>query len=312
MTKEIALKDLTAVQSINPNSQVLGNLFWFSIGKQLVNAKKLEEHMIATGVDTVWLPKRIRPSDAYRRATKEAERKKVKTDEVGVFYNYLVRDVYSDNEKVVRNIVIEKIDSKGKRLEYNPDACRITLDKTNNNTVTFETTDSVTKEMADEIIQNYNIYKDYYGEQQVRVMVGKILNSLAPIPVRNNGGIYFVPQKFQQQLQALTNFCSALENSEGYKIPVVNSFDSKQMITEKVKSHLESTLAQIKSVENAVSLTKSQILVIVKEAKTAMSDFNEYRNLIDENIVPIKDLEAIAEKIALKTSDVMLKVDVSK
>jgi thioredoxin reductase len=46
-------------------------------------------------------------------------------------------------------------------------------------------------------------------------MVNKILQSLAPTPVRQNGGIYFVPNSHTEGLNQLVSFTSSLENSEG-------------------------------------------------------------------------------------------------
>lgn len=296
MQKEVALKDLTAVQTVDENSQILGNLFWFSVGKHLINVPSLTEKLKNSGVGENWLPNTIRPSDAFRRATKEAERRKVQTDREGIFLNYLIRDLYSDKDIVIRNIVIEEIDSKGKRLNYNPDACKITLDKTDNS-IKFETTDAVTQIMAKEIEEKYTIYKDFYQEQQIRVVVSKILNSLSPIPVRKNGGIYFVPQKYEQQLKNLKTFCGSLENSEGYSIPVVNTYDNKEMISQKVKSHLESVLAQCRSVATTTKLSNAQIKAIIEEAKQAINDFNNYKGLINPNILSIELVEKLIQEI---------------
>lgn len=50
-------------------------------------------------------------ADAFRRATSEIQKKhkKVPTSDPSVFLNFLIREVYYDEEKVQRNIVIEKV-----------------------------------------------------------------------------------------------------------------------------------------------------------------------------------------------------------
>ncbi|WP_262173167.1 DUF6744 family protein [Saccharococcus sp. Marseille-Q5394] len=278
----INLENMTAVQNENQEG-VLGHLMWFSIGKQLIKTADLKERLIQSGLEEDWMPNAIRPADAFRRATKEIETRKA-TSQTGVFENYLIREVFSDKDYVQRNIVVESVNQAGKRLEYNSKAGVITLDK-KNESITFISENETAKELCMEAEQKFNIYKDNYSAQQLRVMVNKILQSLAPTPVRPNGGIYFVPDSHTEGLAKLVKFTSSLENSEGFKIPVVNTFDNRNMVNAKLNEHLESILNDCKT---SGSLRKGQVKEIIENANSVISNYKNYKGIVQDEAVQLE------------------------
>ena len=177
----INLENMTAVQNENQEG-ILGHLMWYSVGKQLIKTDELKNKLIQSGLEEAWMPNAIRPADAFRRATKEIETRKA-TANAGVFENYLIREVFADKDYVQRNIVVESVNQAGKRLDYNSKAGVITLDK-KNESITFVSENETAKELCMEAEQKFNIFKDNYSAQQLRVMVNKIFQSLAPTPVR--------------------------------------------------------------------------------------------------------------------------------
>lgn len=287
-----SVENMTAVKNINEND-ILGNLMWYSVGKQLVNATELHTKLVQSGLEESWMPNQIRSVDAFRRATKEVETRKL-TDVANIYENYIIREVFADSDTVQRNIVVETVDQNGKRLDYNSEAAVITLDKTSGN-ISFVTTSEQTTEMCKDIENRYTVYKEHYSAQQVRVMVNKILQSLAPVPVRPNGGIYFIPNSHTEQLKKLVAFTGSLENSEGFKIPVVDTFDNKQMVTHKLNDHLDDILNQCKSSEN---LQKAQIKAIINDAKSVIQDYNNYKSIVSD------DSNKLENKIELIRSEV--------
>ncbi|KRG13925.1 hypothetical protein ACA30_13440 [Virgibacillus soli] len=287
------LGNMTAVQNVG-GEQILGHLMWFSVGKQLVKSSDLLTTLQQAGLEESWMPNPIRSTDAFRRATKEVETKKA-TGQANVFENYLIREVFADREQVQRNLVVETVDQSGKRLNYDSQAGIITLNK-KNDSLTFVTSDNTAKELCEEVEIKFNVYKEHYSAQQVRVMVSKILQSLAPTPVRPNGGIYFVPDSHTEGLNKLVNFTSALENSEGFKIPVVNTYDNQQMVNKKLNEHLESILKECQSSEH---LRKSQVKDLVNHANAVIKDYKNYKNIVQN------ESDYFEDKILLIKSEVM-------
>src|SRR5699024_10647073 len=130
-----------------------------SIGQQMNKVDELEQKLINSGVGKEWMPNPIRPVDAFRRATRETQTKKP-TATAGVYQNFLMREIYSDNEIVQRNIVVETVDQKDKKLGYETQSGVIKLDK-KNGTFSYEATDSEILEMCKEAEQKFYLYRDH-------------------------------------------------------------------------------------------------------------------------------------------------------
>ena len=294
----INLENMTAVQNENQEG-ILGHLMWYSVGKQLIKTDELKNKLIQSGLEEAWMPNAIRPADAFRRATKEIETRKA-TANAGVFENYLIREVFADKDHVQRNIVVESVNQAGKRLDYNSKAGVITLDK-KNVSITFVSENETAKELCMEAEQKFNIFKDNYSAQQLRVMVNKILQSLAPTPVRPGGGIYFVPDSHTDGLSKLVKFTSSLENSEGFKIPVVNTFDNRNMVNSKLNEHLESILNDCKTSGN---LRKGQVKEIIENANSVILNYKNYKGIVkDESVQLEQKIMKIRSEITRMVTD---------
>lgn len=282
------------VATVNENQEVLGHLFWFSIGQQMNESEDLENKLVQSGLGKVWMPNPIRPVDAFRRATRESQTKKP-TATAGVYENFLVREVYSDAEIVQRNIVVETVDQQDKKLGYETQSGIMRLDK-KNGTLSFEATDPEIIELCKQAEQKFYLYRDHYSSQHMRVMVNKILNSLAPTPMRKNGTIYFIPSDMTTGLTNLVTFIRSLDNSEAYKVPVINTDDNTEMITKKLEDHLEHLLEQCRSTEG---LQKGQKKALVEETNSAIKDYKNYKNIITS------EQEKFEQKIMLLRSEVL-------
>lgn len=195
------IRDKKVVVTKTESGSQLGYIFWYSVTSDVeVTRVELQQQFDTIGIDENWLPNKIRPSDAFRRATKEVQRKKVPTADPNKFQNFLVREVFSDNKMVQRNIVIETVDQSGKRLDYNSKATVMTLIKEDNNFTIWSDND-MARDLAHQAKTRFQKYIDYYSAQQLRVMINKYVSSLAPTAVRANGGVYFIPQSFAGDLK---------------------------------------------------------------------------------------------------------------
>lgn len=279
----VNIEKLTAVSQ--GQDDFLGYLTWFSVGKQLIKSGELRQRLLNSGLEEEWLPNPIRVTDAFRRATKEIEQRK-ETSQPNIFKNILVREVFSDKQAVQRNLVVETVDQSGKRLSYDSQAAVISLNK-NNDSITFSSDSLIMKELCLKIEQKFNIYKEHYSAQQLRVMVNKILHSLAPTPVRKNGGIYFIPSIKSTNLTRLTQFIDSLDNSEGYKVPVIDSTDNRNMVSKKIYEHFDSILYDCR---NKTNLTKGEVKALVDEANKVIKDYRNYKTIVSEETENIEQV----------------------
>ncbi|MCM3454782.1 hypothetical protein M3685_12705 [Heyndrickxia oleronia] len=103
--------NLEKVAAINEDSNVksiIGYLCWYSVGEGNYDRNNLRKLLLQNGFEESDLPNEIRSADAFRRATKDIETKRVETDIKGIYRNYIVRNVCTNEEIIQRNIVEEQ------------------------------------------------------------------------------------------------------------------------------------------------------------------------------------------------------------
>lgn len=305
---EKILKGLSAVQEGKNNSSIMGYLTWYSIGEDEYYRDILRQKLLACGIEESYLPNPIRATDAFRRATKVIETKRqADVNSPETYKNYIVRDVVSKGDKLQRNIVVETVNQSGERLDYEPEGAKLFFERKNEQ-FTFLAKDQMAEELADEAKRLYDIYLKVHNAAVIRASVVKYLNSMSPTPVRPSGGVYFVPVQYADKLRSLCCFVSSLEKGEGRMIPLVNDEDNRQMIKDKVKENLDKVLHQCRTAihdENS-KLTKAQVVQIVDEARRVVSQFKDYRELLEDTVV---DLESSVSLVRQSISIVLTKGD---
>lgn len=290
---ESILKDAVAV-SDQSAADIIGHLTWGGLGEMLITPDDLKQKLIASGLGEGWMPKEIRLPDAFRRATSAKFRRQVSD---GVYENYLFREVASDKLGVQRNLVRETVDTRGKRLDYEGAAGTVLLDKKQG-----VASSSHTSAMAEQLVQNavirFDIYKNNYGSNTLRTVMMNILKSMSPTPVRVAGGVYFIPQKFEEQLRFYTSFVRSLEKGEAEIIPLINTKDMKGMVTRKLSEHLQDTLEACEAgVVN--QLKKSELKAILEDAKRVVEDYKHYESIVTGDL---RDMESKCQLIRFKVA----------
>lgn len=271
------LENMVAVQK-EEGEGIIGHLFWYSIGEDLYNRQALEKVLQNNGLSTGFMPNEIRIVDAFRRATKDVETRRNLGN--GLYENYMVRDVYADTSLAVRHIVLETVDSHGKRLSYNEKEAILTLDKKNDHFQIQAAPDSLAESLGNEAKRLYETYKSHHNGQAVRGMVQSLLKTLSPTPVRPSGGVYFIPSAHSVELAKLVRFCSSFTKGEGFKVPMVESKESIEMVATKVGDHLDGILAQCRSALAEGMLTKGKLTELLNEAKGVVSGYRDYEKIL--------------------------------
>lgn len=295
MTANTVLKDTIAVND-KDQTGIIGHLTWYSVSEHLIDQDELKQKLEDAGLGEEWMPKEIRQADAFRRATQEVKARK-KTDQKGVFLNYLIREVYSDKKMIQRNIVCETVDQKGKRLHYDGKAAVLRLDKENYQIESFSN-DPTAEELVNEARKLYQLYSNHHSAQHLRVMLMDILKSMSPTPVRPNGGVYLIPENHSNELTKFCNFVNSLE-AEAFMIPLVNSFDNRQMVVKKLRDHFLNIVNECDNGLNG-NLRKAQVRDTINEAKRVISDFNAYRDTVTDDVGQLEQyIDTIREKVSL-------------
>lgn len=259
----------------------IGHLAWYSVYKGLRSREQLEDAMKQAGLDLKYMPGEIRLPDAFRKASKEIETSWIDPNDNTKTYSLLVKEPFSDEEEILKHVVLELKDKKGKRLSYDPEAATISY---NRQTEFIEVSCFVpeVESYLKDIQKKYELYKGYYDEQAMRRTIVSIINDMAPVAVRPMGGVYYIPRQFDDKLLALQKFMTSFED-ECQMIPLVNIPEMRNMVKSKIDQHLNQIIEKCREMaKNPV--TKREIKIAIEEARTAIENFQEYREVMASEV----------------------------
>lgn len=275
-------KKVAAVENANDQT-IIGHLFWYSVGEDNYDRTELRKSLLENGFEESDLPNEIRASDAFRRATKDIETKRVETEKEGVYKNYIVRNVASNGDFIQRNIVEETVDSKGQKLSYKENEAILLFNRNNENmSKAIVTAGGMAEELADEACNLFETYKTCHNGQAIRYMANDILKTMSPTPVRPSGGVYFVPVNHENKLQRLVNLISSLNKGEAFMIPLINTDENQDMLQKKLLEHLHSTLTSCKELAKQDDVPVAQFKMLANEAKRVITDLADYREIVTD------------------------------
>lgn len=317
MKNKINNGSLLAIEDKTFAAHFLGRILWFTISDMKVRYEELQQAFNNAGIDEKYLPKPISPRDAFRRATKVAEAKRIKLDNEQ-YLNLLVREVKMADDEIVRQLVREVVDSKNIRLEYLPVANMKLLNDKDfisdpiiaNNYLNNEESLALLK-----VENEFEHTKENYNGRHVREMVMNILNGCDPVAVRPSGGVYFIPEKYADTAQALSEMVRELarysidaERSRLWAIPVVDAEEHKVMVAEsledQVKANSNSLIGEmtkiLKSGRNITQKTAEQYVNKVKGLKKMVA---KYEDMLNTEILNVQECMSIALEQARKLLD---------
>lgn len=304
--KREILSTVAAVKNTAGETPILGYLTWYSVGEAPYYRTELRKKLLLNGIEERFLPKEIRPSDAFRRATKAIQTKRFREVESNKEYkNYIIRTVVSKGERLQKNIVIETVNQEGEMLDYNSEGAKLYFDKKNNQ-FNYVSYDQHAEDLAEEALKLFELFSKAHNGATVRGSVVNYMNTLSPTPVRPSGGVYFIPVKYEEKLRKLVNYVSSLEKGESHMIPLINDDENKQMIRNKVKDHLDKIISQCRAAiaDDEGKFQKGQITTLIDEARRTVAQFKDYKELLADTIV---DLESSVELVRNSINAIMQK-----
>lgn|SRR5699024_2143666 len=256
---------------------ILGHLFWYSVGTVNITRSELQDLLYESKLSDEWLPRPISKNDAFRRATNEIQTSKRMSNQTK-YFNYLVREVYNDKDYIQRNIIIENVNKKQSELNYNSRAAILYFNKNDGEFTYYNESDI---EEVEEVCQNakylFQIYSTSYNEQHIRSMVLNILRTLSPIAMKKDGNIYFIPRHLEDELLGLTNFVNLLADNEAYQVPLIDTEDNQAMVLSKLNVRYDYLLSRANQDDK---LRKDQLNLLIKDIRLLTDEFEKIEELL--------------------------------
>lgn len=293
----------------------LGFLIWYSVADCRITKEELRQLFQKAGIDEKRLPKDISERDAFRRATKAGEAKRIQLDAKGErFLNVLVRDVRQTDKQIIRQLVREVVDSENVRLEYQAVADLIYQE---NGIHLIPKMDLLPDERQaiDLISKAFDIERECYNGRTMRDIIGGILAGCRPVNVRPSGGVYFVARQYEKEVEAIKEFASGLDpyntthnKTRCWSVPVVDAEEQRGMLQEsleeQVKKDSKSLIGEITKLLNGNrTITQNLANQYVDRAKALAKLVKEYEEMLEFQSIKAKaDLE-LAMQAAMKVLD---------
>lgn len=308
----VDVRNLAAVTE-KPESGILGFLTWYTISEKPIMRDDIEQCLKHSGIDTNWMPPPVRVPDAFRRATSSVQRKRVPTNDPATFENYLCRDVSTDRTQVQRNVVVEVVNSQGKRLDYRTEEAVLILDKESGTIKADVEQYSRAVDMVNEAIALFEMFKTHHDSMAIRLMALNYLKSLSPTSVKPSGGVYFIPEKYEGELEKLVTFLQSLPGgSEAFMIPLIDSKANKDMVRKKLHDNLKDTLQSLKDGILNTKLDRWHTNQLLDEAKRKVETFREYQDLLNDELEDMDDVRKMIHQQMLKLVDKLTDFELKK
>ena len=297
--------------------EALGHLTWYTIFDTELDRATLLERLEQCDL-TDFAPAVIQAGDAFRRATHTLEQLHVAQDDA-TFVNWLVREVRSTDQQIVRHLVRETVDAANVRLDYQA-VLALSLDKATSTFVTHPLTVTVTQTeqaAADDARSAFARYQGAYQGRHLRELVLRVLKSVNPVPVRPSGGVYFVPAPGTETLRRLQSFITTLAPSQCWALPVADEGDTRQVLTQTLDETVTHTADQVvttlaRLLDRRKTLTLTDQLRAAQEFKRLHTLVTQYQALLDDRLLAAQaTLQAAEAQMRSLLADPVLTPEVS-
>lgn len=238
-----------------PQESFIGTVCWFSIIAARVKHEQLQTLFQQLGLDERFLPKPIKPIDAFRKATTETKLEYpmpwVDSESKA---RIMVREVTAAEEMVTRHIVRENVDAKGKTLSYDKIGeavfYRPSRQQRRNGTIGGEririqlmgTYPDVEMEQlrkaTEDMKARYHEMCAFLDSNAIRAIVRNYVVDLNAISVKASGGVYFVHKSRQVELDKLRKFVQQI-GSNFHTLPLVDTEEQREMLSDAFQNEVE-------------------------------------------------------------------------
>lgn len=282
---------------------LLGYVVWFGLPDVAIQPSQLAT--IAAGVGLKDTPEMGSKADAFRRATTTRTRRGENRTT-----RFLMRPVCDTGDTIVRQLVIERVDTAAVKLGHVPVA-EVTFDKAAGTMLwrEFDEVKYLSPDGVREVCAIEAESRDDFAEfttsltgHEIQRWVMRQLDSLSQIPVHPNGAVYFVPaprgddaRRLQKFVHTLAPYAKDLSDVPTFRVvPVVDDAEQREAVgrdlASSVHKDLNTLIADIAEILNRPSKPDQATAEHrLGQVGHMMAKVNEYEKLLGESLTTLKD-----------------------
>jgi hypothetical protein len=223
---------MDAQQQLPPDC-TLGFIAWFSVEEAPYDGAAMAKDFDRLGLNTAYLPRPVRPDNAFEKASKTIEGEKYTVHDgkgAPLTAEILIREVSRDAQ-IVRQLIREVKDSAGRRLLYqpvgelvfykpaaragkvDPTSARVRATLVADPAVVSASERPLLEQYVQKFDDAYRRFRDFHDSQKVRGILRSYLLYLNAVQMKP--GVYFVHSSRRDELERLQEFANNLQEFNG-------------------------------------------------------------------------------------------------
>lgn len=312
--------------------EFLGHLLWYSLAETRITRENLLQALENAGVGEEFAPKEISPRDAFRRATASMEAVKVPItlsnhsapsnrliehdDGTPTGYaNVMVRDVASDSEHIVRQVVREEVDAENVRLSYEPVA-QIQMngdDRLSAYALPGKERSLLPAErkLLREVWSRFDYECRHYDSSAVRRIVSAVLKEGSPVNMKASGGVYFISREHEsvtdsvvRLVNELKDYATTSKTSTVTPVPMVDGDEYRDALAESLDEQIERQSKSLihemsKVLKGSGKITDARQKEFVGRVRELSGVVKEYEELLEREVQGARSNLELAHKEAM-------------
>lgn len=295
--------ELTALadrlQREDPN-YFLGRLFWYSLADVRVPQTECARMLRAAGFSAT-PPPMPKDLDVFKRVCTATKRDKIATAEPDVFENYLLVP-FRDDKMVTRRVVRQMVDNKGRKLGHD-ELIDIIFDRATSAIRTERVGTAVChgmcKDIVGQIVSEFALWQGCLTTYAVREWIRNHILHLGATMVRPGGGVYFLKEALQPQIEGLEKFGLELNASghgkiDFHSLPLIDDRKQREMVQRAFEAE---TVGALDTLMIEVATYNRDGAVVTADKYKAL--FATYRELMGKT----QDYEALLEQKLASTGN---------
>ncbi len=209
----------------------MGAVLWWALANNRISHERLADLVDQHGLDRELLPKEIKPAGAFRRAWRHAARE--------LPPGQLLRPIVETPDEIVLGLVREDSDGKRRELDYEL-ITRVSFRKD---------TAEIKEDVENAVTQRIRALHRHHQEHTTTDIRGMITSFLSEkgVPLRSNGGVYFVPERFGRSLDALCRVVESAGHNQLFRLPIVETPETTQTLGVVAERSLEEEVRQLQA-----------------------------------------------------------------
>lgn len=269
-------------------ADTLGHLLMWSVRELSIHHDSLknilERHDL--GEHT---PKEPADSDVFRRVTNAIKQKREPQAD-GTYLNVLIRDVSMNPAEVLKRVVVETVDPEGKRLTYT-EAYDVSLDKETsymevNQLPTHQP--SGVDQVMDNLVGVFHATRGHLDSNAIRAVIKKTLDASFSIPIRETGGVVFLPKPFDKIGDDLEGMASELPSVSIHTVPIPAVTKQANMIseaaTDAILRDVDELIAGIAEDKKSGTLTDKKAVKYSTAHRALKKKITRYNDLLNTSL----------------------------